>query len=45
MMKDYMEKFTSGTGIDIEVKVEDEMCTIKKVYVIENLEYSTKIAL
>lgn len=45
MMKDYVEKFINGTGIDVEVKVDDEMCTVKKVHLIENLDLSTKIAL
>lgn len=45
MMKDYVVKFTNGTGIDVEVKVDDEMCTVKKVHVIENLDLSTKIAM
>lgn len=45
MMKDYVEKFTNGTGIDVEVKVDDEMCTVKKVFVVENLDLCTKIAM
>lgn len=44
-MKDYVQKFTNGTGIDVEVKVDKEMCQVKNLNWIENLDLSTNIAM
>lgn len=45
VIKDYMTRFTDTTGLSVKVKVEGEMCQVKDVNWIKNLDQSTKTVL
>lgn len=45
VIKDYVARFMQDTGINVKVKVDKEMCQVKDINWIENLDSNTKIAL
>lgn len=43
--KYYVNRFTNGTGVEFQIRVEDEMCQVKENKWMENISHGTKIAM